>query len=137
MTETQLPDFEGIPVYSAAAVIRGLGDGLSQAMATDPRPFHPGDRAVVVLDITCTGVDHAQLKDTDGLTRKHVFKASTLTFVDSDVVREALDEQQRKNDELAGIQQLPMDEAAAAELAEADAEAQAAEREGTPEPAPA
>lgn len=121
MTESNLPDFEGIPVYSAAAVIRGLGDGLSKAMATDPRTFHPGDRAVVVLDIACTGVDHSELKDTDGLTRRHVFKADTLTFVDSDVVREALDDQKAKNDELAGIKALPFDEEAAAELAEADA----------------
>lgn len=126
MTDTQLPDFEGTPVYSAAMVVRNLGDGLSKAVATDPRALHQRDKVFFVVEGEVADVQHPVLKDTDGLTRKHIVAAQLTTFVDEDIVRDMLDEQQRKNDELAGVQQLPMDEAAAAELAAADAEAQQA-----------
>ena len=135
MTDTQLPDFEGTPVYSAAMVVRNLGDGLSKAVATDPRALHQREKVFFVVEGEVVDIAHPILKDTDCLTRKHVVAAQLTTFVDEGIVRDMLDEQQRKNDELAGIQQLPMDEAAAAELAAADAEAQAAEREDTPDDA--
>lgn len=135
MTDTLLPDFEGTPVYSAAMVVRNLGDGLSKAVATDPKAFHQRDKVFFVVEAECADVAHPILKDTDGLTRKHVFAAQLVTFVDESVVRGMLDEQAAKNDELAGIQKLPMDEAAAAELAAADAEAKAADRGDTPDDA--
>jgi hypothetical protein len=134
MTDLQLPDFEGTPVYSAAMVVRNLGDGLSKAVATDPRALHQRDKVFFVVEGEVVDVSHPLLKDTDGLTRKHVVAAQLTTFVDESIVRDMLDAQQIKNDELAGIQQLPMDEAAAAELAAADAEAQAVDRDGEPEP---
>lgn len=131
MTDTNLPEFEGIPVYSAAMAIRGLGDGLSKAVATDPRAFHQRDRVFIVVEAECTDVRHPVLKDTDGLTRKHEFLAGTATFVDESLVRDLLDAQDAKNEALAGVKRLPFDEDAAAELAEADA----AEQAGEPEPA--
>lgn len=105
-----LEPFEGTPVYGVAAVIKGLGDGLSKAVRTDPQVFHPGDTATIVVEVTCKEISHVELKDSDGLTRKQVFVGGTLTFVDETLVREVLDAQQVKNDALKGIQQLPLGE---------------------------
>ena len=113
MTTTEdrptLAPFEGKPVESATIAIRNTGDGLSKAMEVDPTELHHGQRVYVVLECEVDKVRFDPLKDEETLERVHVLKAGRATFVDADVVAEALDAQQRRIEEAAGVQQLPLD----------------------------
>jgi hypothetical protein len=130
MAETPLPDFEDTPVYAASATIGGLGDGLSKAMATDPAVYHQHQEVTWVVRTICTDVRHPVQKESDGLTRHHVFKATVITPIDDEVVDAALADQKRKNDELKGVKELPFEEAEP----EADPAADPAQPDAAPAP---
>lgn len=96
---SHLGDFEGQPVVGTTVVIRNTGDGLSEAMKVEPTMLHAGDTVHVVLECTVVDVGFPpQDRDQPGgpRVRRHVLKAGTATFVDGELVAEALAEQERR-----------------------------------------
>lgn len=118
-----LPDFEGTEVTRAAVKITNAGDGLSDALAVQPKALHLDDEIFYVLRGTCTKVGHEPDKH-DLLVRVHTIKAGAITEVDREVAEKMLqaaaEELQRRKDEVEG--QLRMDEEAAAQEREAEDE---------------
>lgn len=113
MTDTQtqnLGEFEGLPVLGTSVAITRAGDGLSQALKTDPVLLHHGQTVMVVLECEVADVTFAQIKDVEGFTRKHKLKAGTATIIDADVVRDAIVAQKERNqlaaEKAKGIQRL-------------------------------
>lgn len=105
-----LQPFDGRDVLKATIAITNAGDGLSEALAVEPKEYHLGDRVYVVLETTVDKVRFADAgKDGDGLIRLHTLKAGRATIVSGDVVRDVLDEQQQRIERARGILQLPLD----------------------------
>lgn len=107
-SKKQLGEFEGDEVLGASIEIRNISGGLNKAMDIDPETFHRGDEVTVVARCTVTSVNHPGVKDTDGVKRVHVMKASEVAIIDDALVSEALDEQARRIEEASGIHQLPI-----------------------------
>lgn len=109
-TITDLGTNEGRKITGTGLIIRKTGDGLNEAMKIEPRVLHHGDHVYVVLE--CDVVDvHYPVEDRKspkdgGVQRVHVLDAGTATFIDADVVRDAIEAQADKNqrwrDEQAG-----------------------------------
>ena len=83
----KLTAFEGEEVLGTTIKITNAGDGLSKAMS----------------------IDFQELKDADGAMRVHVLKAGRATMVDGKLVADVLDEQDKRLEEAAGVQRLPLD----------------------------
>lgn len=79
---------EGQPVLTARLVIRNTGDGLSSAMDMDPVVLHNNDEVYVVIKAHI--VDHAfpNVKDTNGVARVHIAKATEGIILDPEMVRQ-------------------------------------------------
>jgi hypothetical protein len=105
----KLAPFEGRDVIAATIAITNAGDGLSQAMAIDPKEMHHGDTVYVVLECEVVKIRHDEVKETDALTRVHVLKAGVGTIVDAEVVTEVIEWQRRLNEQAKGIQTLDFD----------------------------
>lgn len=126
-----LSPFDGRTVLNTTVAVRNAGDGLSAAMQVAPVELHHGERCWIVLECEVDKVRFDPIKDTDCLQRVHMLKAGTAVMVDESLVREHLDEMERKIEEGAGIHKLPFDddeedvseEAEAAAKAQEDAEA--------------
>lgn len=107
-----LGDFEGRTILSTTIQITNAGDGLSQAMKVDPIILHHGEKRFVVLEVDVDKIRFDPIKDTQGVARVHVLKASTATFIDGAAVEEALDAQREKIDRAReraeGIARLPL-----------------------------
>lgn len=108
-TATDLGHFEGHEILSTSVKVTNAGDGLSQALAVDPQLLHHGDRGAIIIEYEVAKVGYDPIKDTDGLARVHTLKAIRGTLVDLDVVRERLDEQQRRIEEAEGTLRLDLD----------------------------
>ena len=108
-TDRDLTPFEGREVSAATVAIPNAGGGLRKALEVDPVELHQGDRVTIVLDCEVDKIRFDPVKDDDSLERLHVLKAVRATFIDSDVVRDALDAQQRRIEEAEGVQQLDLD----------------------------
>lgn len=105
-----LGTFEGRDVLQVVARITNAGDGLSKALNVRPIAHRAGDEVTVVMRCTVGPITHDIIKDTDVMARIETLKAGTVTIVaDEGVIAEALDEQERRIEEAAGIQRLPMD----------------------------
>lgn len=117
-----LGDFEGRKVIRSPMRITGAGDGLSEALAIDPRKLNVGDRVVFVMEGILTGVNHVVAKGYESdepdapLWRVQTVRAGAATIVDvnssgdATTVEELLKVQkvriQRARDEAAGTSDL-------------------------------
>lgn len=107
VSKSGLSKFEGREVMNVTAAIRNTGDGLSDAMNVDLVELHHGEKVYVVLECDVEKLRFDPIKDTNALNRVHMMKAVSATIVDEELVREALDEQQRRIDEANGVHALP------------------------------
>lgn len=107
-----LTDFEGDPVVQSRVKVTRAGDGLSSALAVEPRKWHRGDRVTLILDAEVTEVNHKGLtKDTpDVLVRVHTLVAGTCTIVDAgnEVIDALLEAQRVKVEEHQGVHRIPV-----------------------------
>lgn len=92
-----LGQFEGQDVIGASVAITNAGDGLSEALATEPDELHLGDTVYVVLECTVSKVRFEPVKNTNALRRIHTLKTITATTAAQDLVEDILDEQREKN----------------------------------------
>lgn len=110
----ELGEFEGQAVREATMAIHNAGDGLSEAMKTEPVMLHQGDEVYLVIRGVVSEVRFKPVKGgSDDLVRVHRVRAGTAALIDEAVVREALDLQEEKNrirrEAEAGVQRLPVD----------------------------
>lgn len=106
--------YEGRDVIETGISIRKAGDGLSEAMHTEPRVLTIGEKIYVVLECVVVAVDFPaeDRKDPNrgGVKRVHVLDAGTATFVDEEVVggmiRDQYDRNLRAREEAEGVQRL-------------------------------
>ena len=109
----KLTDFEDRPVIKSTIEIPNAAGGLQEPMKFDPREFHHDEEVYVVMRCKVKKVRFDPVKDTDALTRAHVFSAEEATFIDGDSVKETLARQrdliQRAKEREAGIQRLAVD----------------------------
>jgi len=99
--KTVLHKQEGLDVTEIAMIITGTGDGLSKAMAIEPRQFRQGDKVYVVLETACEKIRFDRIHDKSeengdvpDLRRVQILKAGVASIVDADLV-DAMIEQQR------------------------------------------
>lgn len=88
----QLHPFDGRDVLRSTIAVTNAGDGLSEAMAIEPREFSLDERVYVVLECTVSKVLFKELpeKDGDGLVRTHTLAARAATIVDADLVHDQI-----------------------------------------------
>lgn len=93
-----LDTFEDKPVVGVTVALTGAGDGLSPAMAIDPRLMQQGEIVYVLTEAHCSNVQFPALDD-DGryLTRKQILVAQTMTIIDESVARKHIAAQKKKN----------------------------------------
>lgn len=104
----ELGEFDGRPVRSTGIRITNAGDGLSKALAVDPKVMYHRDQVYVVLETEVTNVAFPPFNtDDDGVIRLHTLKAGRATIVDAELVSDVLEAQQRRLDEAAGKLSLP------------------------------
>lgn len=113
---SQLGSFDGMPIVRTSIAITNAGDGLSQAMRTEPRLLHQGDTVYVVLEAKVQEVHHVPVdKDDPGgvQVRKHKLKAGTATLVDAELVKAHIADQAERNrlavEAARGVQRIPWD----------------------------
>lgn len=110
MTQPQkvsdLGSFEGRDVLQATVAVTNAGDGLSKALGVDPDQLALGEAVYVVLECEVAKITHSPIKDTHGVTRIHTLRAGSATLVDEELVRQHLDEQQRRIEESQGVHRL-------------------------------
>ena len=96
-----LGKYEGRPIVETGIRIRKTGDGLSNAMAAEPRVMHVGDEGYIVLEFKVVDVSHPAEKRHDpafgGVKRIHILDAGTATFIDGEYVEEAIAQQREVN----------------------------------------
>jgi hypothetical protein len=112
--ETFPYDFEGTEVRTASAIVRKTGDGLSEEMRFAPFVVHKGERRFLVLDVECTDVHHPWTDKKDhsqGAIRRHIFDASTGLFLDDDIIREAVERQEKRIAEFREVERIAKEEA--------------------------
>lgn len=107
-----LSAFDGKPVLRTAIKVTKAGDGLSEALAIDPREMHHGEIVHVVLECKVGRVQFDPVKGAeDHLVRTHVLVADVATIVAGELVDEVVDAQRRKiiaaKEAAAGISSLP------------------------------
>lgn len=116
MAKTPLKKFDGKDVIAAAVAITNAGDGLSAAMAVDPSELHHGETGYIVLEYEVAKVRFDPVKDAaNKLIRVHILKAGAATFIDDELVAEAIERQKVRIEEAAGVHRLPMDDEAGEE----------------------
>lgn len=102
-----LPDYQGQTVARATVSIRNTGHGLEEALAADPVALPIGSRHFVVLECEVEKHRHDTIADSDSLVLVNMLKANgRATFVDEEVVIDALEAQQKRIDEHKGTPQL-------------------------------
>lgn len=103
---TALTQFDNRNVIATPMALTNAGDGLSKAMSVEPNELSIGETVYVVIEAEVSGITYQPVKDTDALVRKHTLRAGTATFVDESLVRDLLDEQERKIEESNGVHRL-------------------------------
>lgn len=109
--------FEGADVIRTAIIVSNAGDGLSDAVKTEPKIIHRGDKGYVIFEYVCTEVRFAPA-DRDNpegdAVRVAKLKAGTAVFADSDEVHDLIEAQREANtlarEAEAGIQRLGFDD---------------------------
>lgn len=105
-----LGDFEGAAVVGATLILRGTGDGLSQAMEIAPVKMHVGEIVNLVIEAEVVGIRHdAADKESDALTRVHILRAGVSTIVDSELVHDVLEAQRVAIEKAKGVERLPFE----------------------------
>lgn len=96
---TPIERYEGRDVVATTVAITNAGDGLSEAMKTEPKVLHHFDTVYLVLECEVAKVryDKAKGDETEDLVRVHVLKAGTATFVEASLVDALIREQAEKN----------------------------------------
>lgn len=115
-----LTDLQDLDVLSSSVKITKTGDGLSKAMSIEGAELHHGQTVLVLLECTVIDVQTPQVKDTDGVQRKHVLEAGRATIVEGKAFDKALDDMSKKIEKAAGVQRIFDDNGEPAELADAD-----------------
>lgn len=88
---SHLAPFDGRPVVRTTIAVTNAGDGLSEALAVDPRELHHGERVFVVLECEVAKVTFTPVRGaTDLLVRVHTLRAGGATMVDPETVEEQL-----------------------------------------------
>jgi hypothetical protein len=113
MPERRLPDpFDGQPIVKTTVALRDVGDGLSEAVATDAQVLHSGETVTVVIEAR---VDHFVIKPLDKddpggpLVLGYVLKGTdraTITGAQEQVLAQLLDAQQQRNEQARGIERM-------------------------------
>lgn len=105
--------FEGQGVIESAVEVRNLSGGLNEAHETEPRVGQIGDTGSITFRYEIIEVDHKPVKpkpwregDEGMLRRVHVLRASDVTYVDTELVKDVLDAQAKKNRALAEAKKL-------------------------------
>lgn len=96
---SKLDPFEGIDVLAAGIEIPGAAGGLRDAMRIEPQQFHAAEKLYVVLECDVAKIRFDPIQsdgETLGWRRVHVLAAQAATFVDGDLVKEAIESQKRK-----------------------------------------
>lgn len=108
-----LEKFEGKDVRRAGVEIPNVAGGLRKAMKIQPRTMKQGDRGMIAFEYVVQKVRFEPVdKDAPGgdQERIHVLMAEGATFVDAEVVAEAIKAQkeliQKAEEEAKGIQRL-------------------------------
>lgn len=113
-TAEDLGEFEGRIVTKTTIKIRKAGDGLSTALKTEPKLLHQGDTVHVVLECV-VGPITMDPYDDGVCARVQDLLTNVATLIDTDVVRDAIEQQREKNTvavELEkGVHRLPTPEA--------------------------
>lgn len=108
-----LGQFEGKDVLSTRLVLTNLGDGLSEAMETDPCVLHQDDEIYVIVKADVSKLRFDPVKGTDGVHRVQIAKASSATIADSAQVVKLIEDQERRNELRAeaegGVARLALD----------------------------
>lgn len=108
-----LPDFEGHEVRKALLRITGAGDGLSEALALEPKAYHHGQEVAFVLKGVVDQVNHKPVeKGGEDLARVHTVVAVDVAEVDLSDIKVYLEDQAERTrlarDAAAGQEQLPI-----------------------------
>lgn len=114
-----LTPFEGRDTEAVGIEIRNAAGGLNEALSVDPAEWHRDEEVTVVLRCNVDKIRFDPVKDSDGNRRVHILTANAATVVDGDIVKEQLEEQQRRIEEAKGVERLPFDEGLAADLSAA------------------
>jgi hypothetical protein len=115
-----LEAFDGREVERMTVKVTNTGDGLSQAMTIDPRPFHIGDEVYVLMQTEVAGVSFKPLHadyPLGPLVCIPTLRAGTATIVDRKFAHRKLEQQRIAIERAAGVERIP-----------------GAETAGTPEP---
>ncbi len=70
--------------------------------------LHVGDEVTVAMRCVVEKIRFDPIKDTESLRRVQILKAGEATFLESDAVASALDEQLQRIEAARGVQRLPL-----------------------------
>jgi hypothetical protein len=119
MTDEKLDEFEDADVIGTTIAVTRAGDGLSAALAIEPRALHLGDTVYVVLECEVSSVGFVAVPKLPGKAmRQHKLATQTATLVDPTLVADVLDAQRekleadklrrlREKEAAAGVQRVP------------------------------
>ncbi len=111
---TELSSFDGRDVLNAAIAVTNAGDGLSAAMSVDPRELHVGEKVYLLIEAEVAKVRFEAIKDTEALSRVHVLRAGTATFMEPadalDAITTMADRVLKAKEAERGIARLPYEE---------------------------
>lgn len=106
-----LTPFAGRDVISSAIEVPSAAGGLREAMKFAPVEFDIDEEVYVLLRCTVKKVRYQKIKDTEALSRIHIFASDEATFVDGTFAETHLtaqrDKLRRLREEAQGISQLP------------------------------
>jgi hypothetical protein len=103
----ELGRYEGKRIVGTGVIVKNAGDGLSKAMAVDPVRIGLRERGYLVIEWECVKHQHEPVKDAPTtIIRTHVLRAETATFIDDDMVVEAIEKQKIRLEEAEGIRRL-------------------------------
>ena len=78
----KLGRFEGKKVASTAMKVDDVGKVLTEALEATPLVLHHEDEVIVVLRVRVKGISHPDVKEDDGVARRHDCRAIEGTVVD-------------------------------------------------------
>lgn len=85
-------EYEGLPVRKHSVAVRGAsGDALNGSLKVEPREFHPGERAFMVLEVVPADVNHKPMHEGEAWERVQVVKVGRGCFVDETIALPHLD----------------------------------------------
>lgn len=102
-----LSDLGELDVLNTSVKITKTGDGLSKAMSIEGVELHHGQIVQILLECEVIDIQTPRVKDTDGVSRKHVLEAGRATLVEGKAFDKALDEMSKKLEQAAGVQRIP------------------------------